>query len=106
MMPDWQKLTAYGGMLNAALYLAGCFTAGLVTSNGVAWRLAIATAGIVYLSYLVHLARPESLADRAMLIATIGFGAAAGLALLFWTPAPTPAWPEPFWRGGATGQLN
>lgn len=82
-MPDWQKLTVLGGVANAALYLAMCFTAGLVTGNGVAWRLATATAGVVYLSYLLHLARPDSAADRAVLGVTIGFGAAAGLALLF-----------------------
>lgn len=83
MMRAWQKFAVIGGQVNAALYLVMVFVAGLLTGNGAAWRLAIATAGVVYLSYLAHMAWPDTRTDHGLLGGTIVLGAAAGLALLF-----------------------
>lgn len=89
-----------GAMLNAALYLAGVFVAGLMMHNTEAWMLALLTAGVTYLSYLAAVPRlhyrdgydptpmivtPQWQRDvqRLLTVCSIGLGIAAGLVLLF-----------------------
>lgn len=78
-----------GVLINSALYLTGCFVAGLATGNSVAWRLALATAGVTYLAYVVQEAasvqrsRPTlGHAALALVTASIALGLLAGLALI------------------------
>lgn len=42
-------------LINSALYLTGVFVAGLMLGNGWAWKLALLTAGLCYLSYMAQL---------------------------------------------------
>lgn len=69
---------------NSALYLAGCIAAGLATQRGVAWRLGIADAGVLYLGYLAQFndMLPARFAQPWVAL-TVVLGAAAGIALLF-----------------------
>lgn len=70
-----------GILLNSALYLSGCFIAGLVTGNPVAWRLALAAMGIVYICYCL-----QGIGHRlsgAVTWLSVALGAAAGLSLLW-----------------------
>lgn len=86
------EILARGVQINSALYLAGCFVAGLVTGNGWAWRFALAAAGVTYLSYLAQWedARREATSfatslwtiSRGLVLLSIALGAAAGLRLL------------------------
>jgi hypothetical protein len=71
----------YVGALNSALYLAGCFIAGLVTQNGSAWRLALISAGFAFLAYNLILAENER-AAKYLAAASWIVGMAAGIALL------------------------
>lgn len=71
-----------GVLLNSALYLTGCFVAGLVTANAMAWRLALASAGVTYVCYLIQplgLPRPAVICVVAI---SIVLGLGAGLSLL------------------------
>jgi hypothetical protein len=71
-------------IVNSALYLAGCIAAGLATGNRVAWTLAIADAGVLYLGYLAMFDRRlTSAAEVCWLMSTVALGALAGIALLF-----------------------
>ena len=42
----YKLVVAIGVLINGPLYLAGCFIAGLLLGNAVAWRLALAGAGV------------------------------------------------------------
>lgn len=79
-MTKLQRFLATGGMLNSALYLSGCFIAGLYTANGTAWRLSLAALGATYLTYNAQCGRHWS--KDWLLGASIALGIAAGLALL------------------------
>lgn len=68
-------------LINSVLYLAGCFVAGLLTHNPLAWRLALAAAGMTYLGYLVQLMKLPA-AAAIVVCGSIGLGIAAGLALI------------------------
>lgn len=71
-----------GAMLNSALYLTGVFALGLVGNSVWPCRLAIATAGVTYLSYLAQVVGPDSRATSDVLtFLSIALGLAAGLTL-------------------------
>lgn len=82
----------WGVLLNSAIYLAGCFTAGIVTGNPWSWKLALAAAGVTYLGYNFQVMETltADISRRAQLfkvrfglvIGSIVLGAAAGLTLL------------------------
>jgi hypothetical protein len=88
----FKLVMAIGVLLNSALYLSGCFIAGLATANAAAWVLALASCGVTYLSYICQLAGDAGSEDR--LLATLGrwapvlvwtsicLGFLAGMALL------------------------
>lgn len=52
MLTDLQKVLANGVLLNSALYLIMCFVAGILTGNPMAWKLAVASVGLCYVSYM------------------------------------------------------
>ena len=78
-----------GAIVNSAIYILLVFVAGLVRGYPVAWKLAIATAGVTYLSHLVSGLASARNNAAVMHVATffvgvsIGLGMIAGLDLLF-----------------------
>jgi hypothetical protein len=78
-----QALVYVGLFVNGALYLAGCFVAGIVAGNPWAWRLALAAAGVTYLCYLAQTVpnAPHAILVFLLLL-SIALGATAGLSLL------------------------
>lgn len=82
-MNDQQRLVLISGILNSALYLTAVFVAGLVTGNKLAWLLAIATMGVIYLAVLWQMVRPNDGIGASMLVAfSVVLGATAGMALI------------------------
>jgi hypothetical protein len=84
-------ILAIGIYLNSALYLAGCYWAGMIYHNEFAWRAALATFGINYLACMAQLwwpaaevGSPERGAILGLWAGSILCGAASGLSLLFW----------------------
>ncbi len=77
-----QRLLVIGLYINSALYLSGCFVAGLVTHSKPAWCCALAAAGLSYLGYYAQLMRLSSVSSGAIVVFSVAFGLAAGLALL------------------------
>lgn len=81
-----QKMIMLGALLNGALYLTACFTAGLVTQNPLAWKLAIACAGLCFISYTAQYLSalgPSYMAIAKTAVAcSIVAGVGAGVALL------------------------
>lgn len=77
---DWLYIAI---LLNSALYLAGVFIAGIVTSHHVAWQMALITMGVCYISPMMQLALPEQrAANFIFILLSIALGIAAGVALL------------------------
>ena len=73
----------HGILINSALYLVAVFYAGLWTQNPWAWKGAIATLGVTYLSYFVQVAWSKRRSIAGALVGlSIGLGVLAGLALL------------------------
>ena len=84
----YKLVVAIGVLINGPLYLAGCFIAGLLLGNAVAWCLALAGAGVTYLSYVAHFVASAGewweTAAGLLVYLSIALGIAAGLALLLW----------------------
>jgi hypothetical protein len=81
------RFCAAGLMLNSALYLSGCFAAGLLLGNRFAWTLALAALGAAYLSYLAHLVTEHLPLQHNLYAVTltwlsIALGVLAGVVLL------------------------
>jgi hypothetical protein len=74
---------AAGVVINSALYLMGCFIAGLMQHSPAAWRTALAAMGVTYLCYLFQTfpAPPRWLVCPTV-AASILLGAVSGLILL------------------------
>lgn len=81
-MDETQRCLAWGVYTSEALYEAGVFAAGLVTQNPFAWKLAIATAGIAYVSYAGQIMGIPRKIATAIVILNFTVGAAAGIALI------------------------
>jgi hypothetical protein len=71
-----------GILINSALYLSGCFVAGLVVGSPLAWKAALLTAAICYLCYSAQDAWCQRLA-QVLRVLSLLTGTAAGVALLF-----------------------
>jgi hypothetical protein len=71
-----------GVLINSALYLSGCFAAGLVMNNPIAWKAALLTAGIAYIGYTFGQIEMER-ARMGFAIFSIITGLIAGVSLLF-----------------------
>ena len=73
-----------GALVNSALYLACVFIAGLVTAHQIAWKFALITMGVTYLSHYAQLIpRVPRQVSVALVGISIVLGLAAGLSLLF-----------------------
>jgi hypothetical protein len=81
-----KMLLIAGALLNSALYLTGCFVAGLVVGNPIAWKLSLVAAGLVFLAYsLMATGHPRlSAASDYVGAASWVVGIAAG-GFLLWT---------------------
>ncbi len=86
-LTDLQKCLIFAALLNSALYLTGCFVAGMVAGNAVAWKLALATTGLCFLSYMGQYFSGLGLVWRILsklaALGSIVAGVAAGVALLW-----------------------
>jgi hypothetical protein len=86
MTPD-QRLILIGGYISSALYLSGCFVAGIWLHYDPVWKLALGSEGFACACYAAQLLpiTPESRKEFALwpFIASWVFGALAGLILLF-----------------------
>lgn len=81
---DTRRWLTIALLLNSALYLTAAFIAGLVLGNRFAWAFALASCGCCYLAPMVQLAAPQYRRIAIIFVgSSIGFGIAAGLALLF-----------------------
>lgn len=80
------KIAATGAFLYASIYLAGCFASGLFFGVPLAWKAALASAGLGYLAQLAEANRlAGALPEKpvlALMIASALAGLAAGLSLL------------------------
>ncbi len=81
--PTFLLVAAVGALLYGSLYLAGVFVIGLTTHNPDAALLAIATAGVTYLSLVSHLiGGPPPIATTLTLLSILS-GAVAGSWLIW-----------------------
>jgi len=82
MTPD-QRLLMIGGYISSALYLSGCFAAGLVVHAAAGWRMALFAQGVACVSYSFQLGG----ADRRVSFAATSLswlaGVIAGVFVLF-----------------------
>lgn len=81
------NLVLISGMINSALYLIGVFIAGIITHNPAAWKIALFTAALCYLSALAQAIIPADSRIYGWVVtgfvaASVAFGAAGGIALL------------------------
>ncbi len=83
MNPD-QRLLAIGVYIMSALYLTGCFVASLFVQHGVAWKVALVSAGLSCLAYTAQVSFVEArLWALALVALSQWFGLIAGLCVLF-----------------------
>ena len=67
-----QRFLAIGIYLNSALYCTGIYCAGLIYHREMAWKFAIATAAVCYLSYYAQIAvLPRPLVHALTLLSII-----------------------------------
>lgn len=82
-MIDTQRILAAGLIVNAALYLLCVFTAGIVTGNAWAWKLALVAMGVTYLSYFGQIVYADYWRTNAgLVVLSVLLGAASGFVLL------------------------
>lgn len=79
---DDRRFAAIGLLLNSALYLSGCFVAGLFTGNSWAWKFALASFGLAYVGYVLQLIPASRRSAWFPVVLSIGTGVLSGLFLL------------------------
>lgn len=85
MNPD-QRVLAIGAYLNGALYLIGIFVASLFVQHNFAWKLAVAAAGVSFLSYVAQVRAPphaDMFVRKALVACSNILGLGAGLFVVF-----------------------
>lgn len=82
-MTQDQRFLAIGCYINSALYLAGCFIAGIVYGHPYAWKLAVVTYGICFLGYLSQVSEFRAYVSFFLVVTSILTGIASGLTLLW-----------------------
>lgn len=81
-MDERERCLAWGVYISAALYLAGVFAAGLAMQNAMAWKLALFTAGLNYVSYTAQIMHvPRNICFVVVLFSAV-VGACAGIVLI------------------------
>lgn len=81
-MSDLQKMLANWAGINSALYCLCIFTAGMYFNNPWAWKMAIATLGICFLSYSLQMWYGNTMLVKIVVLVSISTGTIAGLSLL------------------------
>ena len=88
-MSDERRLMMWAAAVHSTLYLALVFTAGLVTHNETAWKLAAFATGSAYLTTLVKSYEMRGWIEpfrlpiaRALFIVSLADGALAGVYLI------------------------
>lgn len=71
-----------GALINSALYIVMVFVAGLVTGHPLAWKYAVACAGIAFFSHVTAIIQYK-ITSQYLVFVSWGVGALAGIALLF-----------------------
>lgn len=79
---DDRKWLIVGLLINSALYISTVFALGIVEHNAVASKLAVATAGVTYLSYFAQLSDGARQISSVLVVTSILAGVAAGAALI------------------------
>lgn len=74
-MGDSDKMLWTMGIVASTMYQVGVFVAGLATGNSLAWKLALLTAGLTYLSALVQITFPV---QRSSVTGSFGIGTVIG----------------------------
>ncbi len=82
MTPD-QRLLMIGGYISSALYLSGCFAAGLVVHAAAGWRMALIAQGIACVSYSLQLGGNDRRRSFAVTVWSWLAGIVAGLLVLY-----------------------
>jgi hypothetical protein len=73
----------WGSTIASTTYLIGCFVAGLALHNPLAWRLALASLGYVYLCNMAQAIAPRlRILTISLLVLSVAAGCAAGVDLL------------------------
>lgn len=72
-----------GALINSALYLLCVFTMGAATNQVWAWKLALVSMAIAFLSHVAQLVPLPRMISWALVLWSWVFGALAGIALLF-----------------------
>lgn len=72
-----------GVLINSALYLTGCFVAGVFFMQPVAWKFALITAAVAYLAYTAQETPEMPKIASGLVLLSIVTGSIAGLSLLF-----------------------
>lgn len=81
-MTETQRMLAVGLYINAALYLAGVYAAGMLEHVPHAWQLALVSAGVAYLSYSAQLAGVHRVVCAGLVAISAAAGLVAGIVLL------------------------
>lgn len=76
-------ISLLGLLLNSALYIALVFVGGVLAGNPLVWKLAIATAGICYICYVLQAVNAKAWASGFVTLLSVITGVGAGLCLLF-----------------------
>jgi hypothetical protein len=77
-----ERFLGIGLYINSALYLAGVFVLGLTLGHHAACKLALAAAGVSYLTYFAQISMAPRWVGFALCVWSVVFGVGAGLALL------------------------
>lgn len=80
----YRGILGNGLLLNSALYLCGCFVAGMITGTDWAWKASLASMGLAYVSYAIQTAQVLNGSARApwttmVTVGVTGLSIAAGI---------------------------
>lgn len=75
-MTSDQRLLLIGGYISSALYLSGCFVAGIYFHAGDAWKAALGSAGVSCIAYAAQIMAPQA---RSVAATASGISWAFGL---------------------------
>ena len=81
MTPD-QRLLMIGGYISSALYLSGCFVAGLVVHAPAGWGAALIAQGLACVSYIMQLGGADRRLGTGVTAWSWLAGVAAGVLVL------------------------